>query len=221
MGSRGASALSRVAAGVLEDKDAINRQAEAYGATASNLKKLKGKLSEEELIEKLGIYEDRGHGTCNLLALAYIGNKAGFDVTPSTNDKNINFISGAYANWMKRERDKDTKYWWSGKTRGSEFKAVTDAISSMKIGKEYFMNAGKHAAIARINPKTKKFEYLELQGGKANGWTSVSAQGLRKRFGVNKGRRKEAGVDFSRPTFLMDISTFASQKNFKEVLKYV
>ena len=231
MGSRGQRSASATAGGgsvgsgggvVGNAPDLVNEngwEGASPWYSKSEVQKLKEKLTDDEIIEKIAASD--GKGMCVSQALAYIGNKSGWDVTDMKIENHDLFAREAY--WLKRDghATEDTDRIFSGIKRGSEWKATLAALNSMEAGKQYYMSAGGHASIVRLNPKTKKAEYLELQGVRDKGWTTADSKGWRNRFGIRKGKRTSCGLDITQSTFITEIENIAGQKQFKNMLEYI
>ncbi len=171
---------------------------------------LEKQLTSQELINKLGTV-DPTTGSCASVALAYAGNRAGYDVVDFRGGKSMDFFSsgGIHSRIATNvggleERDK------------SEFRASNRLLSQMEKSKEYFFNPGKHAAIVRLAPTGEGYEYLELQRGvENNGWHKLDKSVLKERFECMVSRK------YAYPVNLIDIEFLAKDSAFRELLGYI
>ena len=135
-------------------------------------------LTEDEIIRKIG-GSDKTDGSCSSLALAYMGNKIGYDIIDFRGGKsreifargdNVAIISNALKG-IKEYNDT----------------GLLAAINLLKVedGKEYYFAVAWYAAIVRKNNGI--LEYLELQSKKEDlGWHNLDNAELIKRFGFTK-----------------------------------
>ena len=184
------------------------------------VKKLSKELSTDEIVERLG-GGDMTKGSCSSLAFSYIGNKTGIDVLD---------FRGGNSQWefsLNRTIQDMLKL---PNVKGSitevekEVQGTIELLNSLELGKEYYLAAGKHAAIVRR--LEEGLQYLELQSAKQNGWTSFNAYGsvaktLNKRFGCRKTVDKSFGMVWKRKVFLMDVDSFKGNTDFEEILGYI
>ena len=154
---------------------------------------------------------DLTQGSCSSLALAYAGNKAGYDV--------LDFRDGA-------SRD-----FFSSRKSIQEIANLPNVSSSIVYGvndienartqlrkiipeKEYYFAIGQHAAIIRKHQD--HFEYLELQHpSTGNGWHTLDANALIARFGCKRER------DYESSSYLIDVETLSNNKEFLNILGYI
>ncbi|STO60119.1 phage Mu protein gp30-like protein [Canicola haemoglobinophilus] len=181
---------------------------------------LKKQLSGSEIIQKLA-GGDETKGSCASLALAYIGNRLGLDVTDYRDGESRSFFSNAL-NFRKLVTTQGVK--------SAVFEVVREAKDvatllekELVLGKEYILGAGKHAAIVR---KTENgLEYLEMQLTKGNGWKSFAKEygtvvkGLQKRFGCSIRPDK---YGFKSRVELAEVDSFKSIKtDMRAILGYL
>lgn len=154
---------------------------------------------------------DLTQGSCSSLALAYAGNKAGYDV--------LDFRDGA-------SRD-----FFSSRKSIQEIANLPNVLSSVVYDvndienakvqlrkivseKEYYFAIGQHAAIIRKHQD--HFEYLELQHpSNGNGWHTLDANTLIARFGCKKERAYEMS------SYLIDVETLSNNEEFLNILGYI
>lgn len=185
--------------------------------TSNKPQKLTKWLTSERIWKKIGDV-DKTNGSCASSALAYIGNKIGYDVYDFRGGKSREVFSSheVIANIAKLEGVKShIKYSKTG---------LTDAWDMVNMhleaGKEYMLATGEHCAI--IKKRESGLEYLELQRGKKNGWHRLNKQRLHCRFGVeDNGKNEETGEEYEFATVLIDIKTLKGNKEFIDILGYI
>lgn len=131
-------------------------------------------LSADEIIARIAGGDKTG-GSCASVALAYIGQKHGWDVLDFRGGESKDLFAEYYTSntWLKSNKLNINIL------RGKGACSVTVGNSLLKqceIGKEYYLGVGGHAAIVRkIDNGTKKgkYQYLELQSPyeESTGWT--------------------------------------------------
>lgn len=180
---------------------------------------LKKQLSGSEIIQKLA-GGDETKGSCASLALAYIGNRLGLDVTDYRDGESRSFFSNAL-NFRKLVTTQGVK--------SAVFEVVREAKDvatllekELVLGKEYILGAGKHAAIVR---KTENgLEYLEMQSRDNNGWKSFRSRGtvartLYERFGCQLSPNK---YGLKSRVELAEVGSFKSVKaDMRAILGYI
>lgn len=168
--------------------------------------------SEQAIIEKLG-GGDRTNGSCSSLAFAYVGNKNGLDVT--------DFRGGGSQMMFARSGNISEILKIAGMesaTDNSDFKSANALLKLMTEGKEYYLAAGKHAAIVRL--VEGRYEYLELQTVSNNGWHLLDNSVLKGRFGCCK-THKLGRDKFQVPSYMADVESFKDNREFREILGYI
>ena len=100
----------------------------------------------------------------------------------------------------------------------SDFKSANVLLKLMEEGKEYYLGAGKHAAIVRL--KNGHYEYLELQSATKNGWHLLDDSILKSRFGCAK-THKFGRDKFQVPSYMADAESFKDNREFRELLGYI
>ena len=184
------------------------------GIEYNEVKKLKNKLSENAIIEKL-CGGDMTEGSCASVGLAYAGNKSGFDVMDFRGGESQGFFSSRYnleeianifkEDYVKREIAK------SYITSGSKL------LKQVEKGKEYYFACGRHAAIVR-RTDDNILQYLELQSRSRNGWKNFDGNpkhDLSTRFG----NKSSEGRDVS--SFMIDIEAFKDNEEIADILGYI
>ena len=169
---------------------------------------------EEVIISELG-GGDKTRGSCSSLAFAYAGNKNGYKVLDFrggnsqavfARNKTILEITEleGIRSWVVYEKN--------------DFTALKKLITNMEEKKEYYLAIGRHAAI--IRKIEKRYEYLELQSAKYNGFKTLDVGVLKNRFGCQKSYRR-AGMTVTPPSMLIDIDTLKGNKEFNQILGFI
>ncbi|MDE3963988.1 minor capsid protein [Glaesserella parasuis] len=212
--------------GLLDTEQSLNQTTiellddlKAYNIEYRPVQMLSSQLSSDDIIAKLA-GGDETKGSCASLALSYIGNRIGLDVTDYRGGKSCDFFS------YKR----NVKMLFSAKgVIAKEFEVLREAKgaadilnSELVLGREYYLSAGRHAAIVRRS--NGGLEYLELQSKDKNGWMPFNKYGsviktLNKRFGCRLSPEK---YSLRRKIQLAEVDSFKSAKqDLKEVLGYL
>lgn len=154
---------------------------------------------------------DMTRGSCSSLALAYAGNKAGYDVLDFRDGDSRSFFSSRSSIQMIADMPGIKSSVLQGT---NDMVTANQLLSNMQEGKEYYLATGGHAAIVRNNGTN--YEYLELQHpSNGNGWHVLNNNILQHRFGCRE----------TRPTactsFLMDVESMTNSKEFKNILGFI
>lgn len=182
------------------------------------VKDLHKELTFDEIIDKLA-GGDMTQGSCVSLALSYIGNRCGLDVTDYRGGKSREFFSRnphtrklLSADGIKMEVHEVAK----------EAKGTVDILIGLPLNKEYYLSTGTHAAIVRRTDSG--LEYLEMQSSVKNGWMPFNKYGtiiktLQKRFGCRLSADK---YGFLSKVTIAEVDSFKSRKSdLKEALGYI
>ena len=94
------------------------------------------------------------------------------------------------------------------------------AERTMKPNKEYYFGIGTHAAIVRLNGELKKWQYLELQSPKDNGWKPFTKNTLKQRFGCPKSQTKDR-QEMSIRGYLAEVDAFKQIEGFSDIIGYI
>lgn len=172
-------------------------------------------LTEDEIIAALA-GGDKTRGSCASLGLAYIGQKQGWDVLDFRDGESRWFFSSARNLRVLSEADGIKTF----RADGASSMTVGNRLLKMcENGKEYYLSAGRHAAIVR---KTNEgvLQYLELQSSIKSGWTNFNGNPrytLKTRFGCTQTSGPAAYYDF-----MIDIadSNFNTD-DFKSLMGYI
>ena len=184
------------------------------------VKTLSEDLTPEQIIEKVS-GGDKTEGSCASVALAYIGNKCGFDVL----DYRDGSSRGVFALKSFKQKFLNLPDIKGNLTMvQKEASGAAKVIRGLELGKEYYFTAGKHAAIVRRTAEGA--EYLELQSAVRNGWIPFDAfgslvDGLHKRFGCRKSAYKVGAKVFERPVLTIEVDSFKDCDEFRELLEYL
>ncbi len=179
------------------------------------VKALSGKLTTEEIIDRLGGGDMTKGGSCASAALAYAGNKAGLDV--------LDFRGGesrAQFGYVTRLNSIVDKLGGKVCLDYSEFDIADALVKGTEMGKEYLFYVGKHTAIIRRT--SSGFEYLELQHPEksGNGFKTLDRNVLKKRFSCAASHRI-SGLKYQVTGGIVDIDLLKNDKYFKELLEFI
>lgn len=172
--------------------------------------------SENDIIKNLGGL-DKTKGSCSSLALAYAGNKGGYDVLDFRGGKScdmfaqngtikkISQLSGVKSFTVKDYNDHN---------------AVLKLTQNMVKDKEYYLATGGHAAI--IRKTSKGLEYLELQDNELfNGYKKLNNNVLKKRFGCKKSHNLKYVGKVEAENILIDVDSLKNNEEFKKILGFI
>lgn len=193
------------------EKSQFLKNLEAQGVGSKKVSKLAKKLTDDEIIKRLG-GADQTSGSCASLTLAYAGNKAGYDVLDFRGGKSQSAFSRG--GW-KSSAFYDEKLHGSFTVSKNDIKACNDLMAQMQAGKQYSLVTGSHAAIVRIDPDTGAWQWLELQSANNNGWHDMNDDVLKWRFGC----RQKGKYEFT--SALIDIDEYANNPEFRSILSYI
>lgn len=164
----------------------------------------------ERIVERLS-GGDLTQGSCSSLALAYAGNRAGYDVLDFRDGDSRAFFSSRTSIQKITELPGVKSTVVSGQ---NDIKCAGRLLAEMAPGKEYYLAVGQHASIVRRNGD--HFEYLELQHpSDGNGWHKLDQSILTTRFGCFQSRSTEVS------SFLMDVDSLAGNSEFLGILGYI
>ena len=156
----------------------VKKKALKQGIEYRKIKKTSLK-SEEAIIKSVG-GGDMTDGSCASVALAYIGNKAGYDVRDFRDGESREYFASK-STLKEIAKLPNVKSYLVQDT--NDFKGVKQLLLNVQEGKEYYLVTGSHAAIIRKNKNN--FEYLELQHPyiEKNKFYNLDKLTLKKRFG--------------------------------------
>lgn len=171
------------------------------GVDYRGVSELSETLTDEKIIERLG-GGDMTKGSCSSLAFAYAANRGGLDVLDFRGGKSQDFFSTCkYIRDIVKNVGGMVEYHVSG----------VEMMKKTEIGKEYYLAIGRHAAVVRQVSKGK-YQYLELQSWRQNGWKDLNARIFSQRFSAN-GREWSAEM--------CEVSLLFNDKSFKKLMGYI
>jgi uncharacterized protein with gpF-like domain len=187
------------------------------------VQKLETALSDEEIIKKIGGGDETG-GSCSSLAFAYVANKNGLDVTDYRGGQSRKTLSipSNIGKILELPNIKGSIERVERETSGTK-----NILLNLDLGKEYYLAAGRHAAI--VKRTEEGVFYLELQSRYAdnNGWQNfinerygTMIQTLRKRFGCTSSQ-KMFGIKVPHKIIKMEVDSFKNNYEFKDLMGYV
>lgn len=174
------------------------------------VRRLEKALSSEEIIQKLA-GGDETEGSCASLALAYMANRNGLDVT--------DFRGGDSRKWFS-QGGWDIKGFNGVKTEEymdySGAKAATHLLKEMDPDREYILSVGYHSAVVRKDGKNS-YQYLEMQNGSGgkNGWHKLNAKSLHDRFGAKTSKK------WREDAYLFDVDIPSDDNEFAYYMGYL
>lgn len=186
----------------------------------NDVKRMAGKITEEEIIDKLA-GGDMTTGSCSSLAFSYIGNRLGLDVTDYRGGASQHFFSMNTNIQMISNLPNVGGKLLKVKKEASD---TAKLIKGLEYGKEYYIAVGKHASI--IKNTEQGAMYLELQSGVQNGWMPFDRYGsmeatLQKRFGCRKTVDRFHGQVWEKSVVLIDVDGVGDTEEFRKVLGYL
>ena len=166
--------------------------------------------TEQDIINRLS-GGDMTKGSCSSLALAYAGNKAGYDVLDFRDGDSRVFFSSRSSIQTVADMPGVNSTVLQGT---NDIATANQLLSGIQAGKEYYLATGGHAAIVKRDGNG--YQYLELQHpSNGNGWHSLSDYILRQRFGCKDSRPYECS------SYLMDVDSLANSSEFRNLLGYI
>lgn len=166
-----------------------------------DVKDLPKALTDTEIIERLG-GGDMTKGSCSSLAFAFAANKGGLDVLDFRGGNSLDYFSTT-----SNIAEIITK---CGGVRNFNVSGV-EMMRQTEIGKMYYLAIGRHAAVVRQVSKGK-YEYLELQSSRVNGWKPLNASVFASRFSA-RGREWSAEM--------CDITLLAKESSYRKIMGYI
>lgn len=180
------------------------------------LRRLDKPMDGDAIISKL-CGGDETKGSCASLGFAYVGQKAGLDVTDFRGGGSQEVFSRKCVSMLRsfRENGLDVK---TG-TAKSYVTAGKRVLAEVQEGREYYFECARHAAIVR--KVGDELQYLELQSGYQNGWIPFSRYGgidgtLNRRFGAPK-----SGRGWEVEAMMMDVEEMGKNERFTKCLGYI
>lgn len=194
---------------VQSKSDLVEKVLPNTGIQKVELQKWATAPTQQEIIDTVG-GADMTSGSCASAALAYAGNRAGYQVRDFRGGFSMEFFARK-SNTTQLAQIKGIDGVIINKS--NEIQAANELLSKMEEGKEYWMGVGRHASIVRKG--ANGYEYMELQSADHNGWHPLTDDVLSWRFGCSR-RRK-----YSQNARLMDVEKLAASDDFREVLPYI
>ena len=193
----------------------INDEAKSFHIDYKRPSQLTEPLSEQEVIDKVG-GQDLTDGSCSSLALSYVANKAGLDVTDMRGGSSQELFSrGSTVAQLTSLDGVDGHIDFAFSPRSK-----ADVIQSyLDTGSEYYVGVGDHAAIMR--KAQNGYEYLELQSNSSTicGWKNITnkkgnidLKELQRRFGVRGASPR---------VFTINTKSLSESLEFKELIGYI
>ena len=201
--------------------DRVMKDIERNNVKENPVQELNESITEKELIDKLG-GADQTKGSCASLAMSYVANKQGLDVTDYRGGKSQYVFSRNYniAQILKVANADAVDY-----TVLREASEVAEIIKGIPKDVEYMLRTGCHASI--IRNVEEGLQYLELQSSR-NGWKSFGEgkkieETLRNRFGCMKNLQKNqwTGKPVEHTMTLTPVDSFKPTEEFKDILGYL
>ena len=166
--------------------------------------------TEQDIINRLS-GGDMTKGSCSSLALAYAGNKAGYDVLDFRDGDSRLFFSSRNSIQTVADMPGVNSTVLQGT---NDIATANQLLSGIQTGKEYYLATGGHAAIVKRDGNG--YQYLELQHpSNGNGWHNLNDYMLRQRFGCKDSRPYECS------SYLMDVDSLANSSEFRNLLGYI
>lgn len=170
-------------------------------------------LSTDEIIHLIA-GGDMTSGSCASVALAYAGQKQGWNVLDFRGGSSMDYFSGK-TNKVKMFQDLGAKSIVSDSAK-SNLTNGKRILAQLDDGVEYYLSVGRHAAIVRNNGGV--LQYLELQSPRpdSNGWKDFGdvADTLKYRFGCST-----SSMYYS-TAYATDISQLTGD-DFRTILGYI
>ena len=152
----------------------IIKEAQRMKVAEKPVVKLERLLEEDEIIKRLG-GGDKTKGSCMSLAMAYVGNKLGYDVLDFRGDIMKKIGSRTLFSTKGREFIQGYKQVLPKKLYSTQNAVIDDVVKHTVVGEQYMFVFGGHCAIIRKN-ESDILEFLELQNEKSR-WKSHADYG--------------------------------------------
>lgn len=154
---------------------------------------------------------DLTEGSCSSLALAFAGNRAGYEVTDFRGGNSRAFFSSRDT----IQQICDLPGVQSSVLNGTDdIVSVNQLLTTMVPGREYYLAAGQHASIVRNIGGS--YQYLELQHpSNGNGWHELNNDILTARFGCSRSHESV----FS--NYLISVDSLADSSEFLGMLGFI
>lgn len=180
----------------------------------NEVQKLNKPLTDDEIIEKVS-GGDKTKGSCSSVAFTYIANKNGLDVLDFRGGTSQDFFS-MNGNIYKISQLPGIKS--VIEENYNDIMGTMNLLKTIEEGKEYYLATGSHAAIVR--KVESKYQFLELQSAKENGFKQLTTDILKHRFKC-KQTHSIQGMKFKTKNILMEVDSFKNNEEFEEIMGYV
>jgi SPP1 gp7 family putative phage head morphogenesis protein len=178
------------------------------------VQKLDKTLTNDEIIEKVS-GGDMTKGSCSSLGLAYIANKNGLDVLDFRGGASQEYFSTT-SNIYKISQLPGVKSVVDENM--NDIMGTMNLLKTVEEGKEYYLATGSHAAI--IRKIENKYQFLELQSPKENGFKQLTTNILKQRFQC-KQTHSIQGIKIKTKNILMEVDSFKDNSEFEEIMGYI
>ena len=154
-------------------------------------------------------------GSCVSVALAYIGQRSGWDVRDFRGGESQEYFS---LNGNNRELKRLTGVKAIEVDGTSSIEAGKELLGKLTDTKEYLIMVGRHASIVRRNTAGDMM-YLEMQSKAQRGWHTMYSeeQTLRDRFGCND----DVDPFWKKDGFAIATEQLTGSQELKEILGYI
>ena len=180
----------------------------------NEVQKLDKPLTDDEIIEKVS-GGDKTKGSCSSVAFTYIANKNGLDVLDFRGGTSQDFFS-MNGNIYKISQLPGIKS--VIEENYNDIMGTMNLLKTIEERKEYYLATGSHAAIVR--KVESKYQFLELQSAKENGFKQLTTDILKHRFKC-KQTHSIQGMKFKTKNILMEVDSFKNNEEFEEIMGYV
>lgn len=200
---------------LLEDLEATSKTVKLdYNPVKTRTKN----ITDDQIISALA-GGDQTRGSCASVALAYVGQKQGWDVLDFRDGESRYFFSKSRNLLELSKADGVFALHYGDVVGKTSCTLANNFLKKCEIGKEYYLGVGRHAAIVRKN-ESGVLQYLELQSAVNSGWTNFNKNPkytLTNRFGCSSTSGHGEYLDF-----MINItdSNFGTD-DFKSLLGYL
>lgn len=175
-------------------------------------------ITDDQIISALA-GGDQTRGSCASVALAYVGQKQGWNVLDFRDGESRSFFCKSRNLLELSKADGVSALHYGDVVGKASCTLANNFLKKCEIGKEYYLGAGRHAAIVRKN-ESGVLQYLELQSVVNSGWTNFNKNPkytLTNRFGCSSTSGHGEYLDF-----MINItdSNFGTD-DFKSLLGYL
>lgn len=196
------------------NKSEVVKQLEDSKIDYNPVQRLKKILTDDEIIQKVS-GGDTTKGSCSSLGFAYIANKNGLDVLDFRGGASQDFFSTS-GNIYKISQLPGIKS--LVEENFNDIMGAMNLLKTLEEGKEYYLATGSHAAIVR--KVENKYQFLELQSLKENGFKPLTTDVLRNRFHC-KQTHSVQGIKLKTKNILMEVDSFKDNSEFEKIMGYI